>query len=326
MKKYVKQIITALVCFLFVVALDFFLPRLLPGDPVAYLTGFEEDEISEAQYDYYYSALHLGDSTAAQFGYYIKSLFDGTQGYSYKNDCTVSSLITERLPYSLQITLPATIISLLLGLIWGLNCGCKRSGAADKASGTFMIILNAVPSFAIALVLVIVLCFNLRLFPYMGLSSPDVTRGGAEFFIDRVYHLVLPILTVVLSSLPSRFMLVRNVAARFVDDKSVLYARERGLSERKIKFGYVFKNVAQPYIAAAGVSLGACIGGSVVVENVFSINGVGSLLLSAVYTLDYPLMQGVLFVTVSAIIAAVIISDIVCILIDPRVRKGGKNE
>lgn len=327
MTKYVKQIATAFLCFLFVVALNFFLPRLLPGDPVAYLTGFDESEISKAQYDYYYNALHLGDGTAKQFGYYLKSLFDGSLGYSYKHEATVASLIGERLSASLQITLPAVLISLLLGLVRGLNCAYKKGGLSDKISSVALIVLNAVPSFAIALILIITLCFQGRLFPYMGLSSPDVTKGGIEFFADRIYHLILPILTVVLSSLPSRFMLVRNTAAKFADDKSVLYAKERGLSDRKIKYGYVFRNTAQSYIAAAGIGVGSCIGGAVVVENVFSVNGVGSLLTSAVYTLDYPLMQGVLFITVSAIVACVIFSDFICILIDPRSRKkGGKNE
>ncbi len=321
MKKYVKHIITALICFLCVLVLNFIFPRLLPGDPVAYLTGFDEEQLSAEQYNYYYTALHLDKNIFVQFFYYLQSIFNGTLGYSYKQENVVSTLICEKLGYSLQITIPATIISIIIGLAWGLHSGYKM-GVFDKVSTITLIVLNALPGFMIALVLVITLSLQTRLFPYMGLSSSNVEAGTAEYFVDRIYHLILPILSVVLATLPSRYLLVRNTSAKFAEDKSVLYAKERGLSKGKIKYKYLFKNIAQPFIVMVGSALGGCFGGSIVVESIFSINGIGSLLNNAVYTLDYPLMQGILFVTTSAIIVCVVISDILCIIIDPKVRKG----
>ena len=95
------------------------------------------------------------------------------------------------------------------------------------------------------------------------------------------------------------------------------------MSDHKIKFGYILKNIAQPFITMVGMSVSTCIGGSLVVENIFSIGGMGSLLSDAVYSLDYPLMQGILFVTTAVMTISIVVSDVICILIDPRVRLGG---
>lgn len=94
------------------------------------------------------------------------------------------------------------------------------------------------------------------------------------------------------------------------------------MSEHKIRFGYMLKNIAQPFITMVGMSVSLCVGGSLVIEKIFSINGMGGLLNEAVYTLDYPLMQGVLFVTTLIMVVSIVVTDIICILIDPKVRLG----
>ena len=323
MKKYGKNLILALVCFLIVVALNFFLPRLLPGNPIAYLTGFSEEDMTPAQVTYYRQALHLDKSVSVQFGYYLRSLLDGTLGYSYKKEAAVSALIGQRLGYTLQITLPAVFLSTLLGLLWGLHCGYRKGSTFEKLSTTFQIIVNTMPTFLIALVLMILFCFRQRWFPYTGLNSAGAVPGTIGYLRDRVRHLILPVLTLTIASAPSRYLLMRNTVSQVTEEKYVLYAKERGLSDRKIKFGYILKNIAQPFITMVGMSVSTCIGGSLVVENIFSIGGMGELLSDAVYTLDYPLMQGILFVTTAIMTISIVATDLICILIDPKVRLGG---
>lgn len=321
-RKYTKSIYTALVCFLIVIVLNFFLPRMLPGNPIAYLTGFAEEDMTPRQYEYYRSALHLDESLPVQFMYYIQSLLDGSLGYSYKKEAVVSSLIFDRLGYTLQITLPAVLLSTILGLFWGLDCGFRKDRLPDKISTTFLIVLNTVPTFLIGLVLVIVFGFKTRWLPYAGLNTSGIVPGSAEYLIDRVRHLILPVLSLALASLPSRYLLMRNMTAQAADEKYVLYARERGLPPGKIKRSYIFRNIAQPFVTMAGMSVSTCVGGSLVIENIFSINGMGGLLSDAVYTLDYPLMQGILFVTTLIMVVSIVAADIICILIDPKVRWG----
>jgi ABC-type dipeptide/oligopeptide/nickel transport system permease component len=115
---------------------------------------------------------------------------------------------------------------------------------------------------------------------------------------------------------------MRNTVRKAEEEKYVLYARQRGLSDRKIQYGYILKNIAQPFITMVGMSVSLCVGGSLVIENIFSVNGMGKLLTDAVYTLDYPLMQGILFVTTGIMVISIVASDLLCILIDPKVRWG----
>ncbi|MBQ9459569.1 MAG: ABC transporter permease [Oscillospiraceae bacterium] len=322
MKKYWKNLLNALACFLVVIVLNFALPRLLPGNPIAYLTGFSEEEMTEKQIEFYRGALHLDDTLPRQFLYYLGSIADGTLGYSFKKEAAVSALIRSRIGCTLQITLPAVTLSSVIGLSWGLFCGYRKESLSDKLSTGFQIVLNTVPSFLIALAAVILLCFRRRLFPYTGISSPGMVPGAPGFFADRIRHLALPVLTLTLAVTPSRFLLMRNTAARLAGEKYILYAKQRGLSPRVICFGYLLKNIAAPFITMLGMSVSLCIGGSLVIENIFSIGGMGKLLTDAVYTLDYPLMQGILFVTTLIMTLSIIATDILCILIDPKVRLG----
>lgn len=322
MKKYLKNIAVAVLCFLFLIILNFFLPRLLPGNPVAYLTGMAEQDMTSVQVEYYTNALHLNEPTVVQFSYYLKSLVDGTLGYSYKKQETVSSLIGKRLLYTLQITLPAVVLSSFLGLLWGLHSGYHKDTLTDSISTFGLLVLNAVPTFLVGLVLVIYFGFRKKWFPYTGLNSPEEVAGTFGYVLDRLRHLILPVLTLTIATVPSRYLLMRNTTRKVTEEKYILYARARGLSEHKIKFSYILKNIAQPFLTMVGMSVGTCVGGSLVVENIFSINGMGKLLTDAVYTLDYPLMQGILFLTTLIMVIAIIVTDILCILIDPKVRWG----
>lgn len=324
MKQYKKSIVSALVCFLAVVVLNFLLPRLLPGDPVAYLTGFAEEDMSPEKYESYRQALHLDQSPWKQFLFYLRSLVDGTLGYSYKKEAVVSALIGERLGYTLQITLPGVVISTILGLFWGLHSAWNRHSWGDRFSTTLNIVLNAVPTFVLALGAIILFCFQNRLLPYAGLNSDGVTPGTLAYVLDRLTHLLLPVLTLTVATTPSRFLLMRNTAEKILDEKYVLYAKQRGLSPKAIRKSYVLPNIAQPFITMAGMSVSTCVGGSLVLENIFSIPGMGRLLTDAIYSLDYPLMQGILFVTTAIMLLAIVLSDVLCILIDPRVRMGGE--
>lgn len=323
MKDYKKNMLLALGCFLVIVVLNFFLPRLLPGDPVAYLTGFAEEDMTPAQIDYYRQAQHLDKPLIVQFGYYLRSLADGTLGYSYKKSAAVALLIRERLGYTLQITIPAVLLSAALGLSWGLVCGYRKNSMGDRLSTGSLIVLNAVPTFVIGLVLMLVFCFQSRLLPYAGLSSSGIVKGSPGYTLDRLRHLALPILTLTLAALPNRYLLVRNMAAQETDEKYILYAKQRGLSGQTIRWSYLLRNIAQPFVNMLGMSVSVCVGGSVVIERIFSIGGMGSLLTEAVYTLDYPLMQGILFVTTCIMVLSILLCDLICVLIDPKRRREG---
>ncbi len=321
MKKYLKHIIVALVSFLFIVFLNFFLPRLLPGDTIGYLTGIDEANMSTEKYNYYYHALHLDENIFVQFGYYLKSLFDGTLGYSYKKEMNVSTLIGERILPTLLICIPALIISYLISITLGIKSGLKENSILDKTMSITSIILNSIPGFVITLIIIIVFSLNSKLFPNNGLVSGEYSPTSFYYYLDLIYHLVLPVLCLVLILTPARFLLIRNLSSSIKDSKTISFATQRGLSTATIEYKYVLPNIISPIITNIGLSIGIIFGSTIIIENIFSINGIGKLLNEAIYNLDYPLMQGLLFVTSLVMTLAVIISDILCILINPKIRK-----
>lgn len=324
MSKYRKDILIALLCFCFIIVLNFLLPRMLPGNPIAYLTGFSEEDMTVKQIEYYREALHLSDSLSKQFLYYLKSLLDGSLGYSFKKEDTVRNLIFKRLGYTVEITLSGVFFTSLLALFMGLRAGTKKEEKLDKILTPATIVLNTIPTFLIGIILILFLSFRLKLFPYANLNSPGIQKGTFLYFRDRIHHLVLPVLTLVLAQFPSRYLLVRNLAADIADEKYILYARTRGLSNRAIRYHYILPNISSPFINMVGMSVGTALGGTLVIENLFSINGMGTLLSEAVYSLDYPLIQGILFVTTAFMTLSIIISDGLCLLLDPRQRKREK--
>jgi len=305
MKKYLKSITTALVCFFIVIILNFVLPRALPGDPVAYLSGFDEAGLTQEKYEYYYDALHLGESTGKQFQYYLESILDGSLGYSYKQEMTVSTMVFERLSNTIKIMFPSLFLSWFIGIVWGMRCGQYKGSAKDRFSSSLNVVVNSMPVFVIGLFLMFILCYKLRILKYK--------------------NILLPIISLLLAELPSRFIYIRNLTAGVMDSKYILYAKERGLSDGTIRRKYIFPNIRGPVISSIGLSVATSVGGSVIVENLFSINGVGLLLTKAVHSLDYPLLQGILFVCALIMLVAIIVSDLLCVLLDPKLRLKAEN-
>lgn len=321
MQKYIRHILIALTAFAAVVVLNFALPRLMPGDPVYLLTGLDAETLSAEVYARYYSALGLDLPLAQQFAVYLEDVFGGSLGYSYHYNATVASLIAERLPATLQTVLPAVVLSTLIALAAGLAAGRKARGIGDTLFTGSSVLLNAVPTFMIAMVLVILFSFTLGWLPYGNLSSPGADIGTIEGFGDRIVHLILPIATLVLATTPPKYMMLRASAAKENDEKYVLYARSRGLSPSRISFVHVFPNAGQSFLTMTGMNLGAMLGGSVVTETIFSINGMGLLVSQAITSLDYPVLQGCLTVISAFILGVTVVTDIVLMLADPKVRR-----
>ena len=166
-------------------------------------------------------------------------------------------------------------------------------------------------------------CFRQRWFPYTGLNSAGVPSGTAAYLWDRIRHLILPVLTLTIAAAPSRYLLMRNTVRQVTEEKYVLYAKERGLSDHKIKFGYILKNIAQPFITMVGMSVSTCIGGSLVVENIFSIPGLGSFLSLSISRRDYPVIQAYILLMTAVFLLINFAADTVTVLLDPRIRLKG---
>lgn len=315
-----NKLIVSFACLLIITVFNFILPRLMPGDTVLMLVGMDEQMVSEEQYEYYAEKTGANRPVMEQFWDYLKGICTGDLGYSYHYNEKITSLIASRLPNTLWIALPAILISSLLAMILGCAVGMKRGSPLEHGVTAFQIIADAIPSFLLGLLLIALFSFRLGWLPSGAMNSirvPDTVSGAIW---DRIKHLILPVLTLVLGSTPSKYLMVCNTVARQRDEKYVLYARSRGLSDTKIAFRHIFPNICQPFLAMVGMNIGFVVSGSLVIENIFSIKGMGSLIAQGITARDYPVLQGCLFVSAVVIIAATLLTDLLCVLLDPKVR------
>ncbi len=316
-----KKLIISVVCLLFITVFNFALPRLMPGDTALMLTGIDSELAGNEQYEYYYEKIGADKPLAVQFGDYIAGILRGDLGYSFHENENVSTLIVKRLPATLQIALPAIIISSLLAAVLGCMMGVRRKSPLRAVTTGAAIVCNALPSFLVALLLILLFSIDLGILPSNALNSVGYeAKGAMGRLADRTVHLILPVLTLVLANFPAKYLMVLNTVTKQLDEKYVIYAKSRGMSDLRIAFGHIFPNICQPFLTMVGMNFGFILSGSLVIENIFSIKGMGSLISQAIAARDYPVLQGVLFVCALSAIVFTLLTDIVTTAIDPKVR------
>lgn len=316
----INSFIFSIVCLAAIFVVNFFLPRLMPGDPLTFLMGADESEFTQEDYDYYYHEMGLDKPLSEQFADYVKGLFKGKLGYSYHYGKDVGEVISQKIPRTLQIAFPAWIISVAIAYLLGTHAGYKRRGLADGIVTGGMVLIDTAPTFLVAILLLIVFAFEFKVLPLGSLNSVIVPSEPLHAFADRLKHLVLPVLTMVLVSTPKKYLLVRNAASQAMDEKYIVYARAKGVKPISIKTRHMFCNIGQPFISMAGTSFGQILAGSVVVEMIFSIDGMGMLTNRAITEMDYPMLQATLLIVASSVIVAHLITDMICIAITPRAK------
>lgn len=312
-----RKLAAALCCLLLVTVMNFLLPRLMPGDPVLMLTGLQEGAVSAEQYAAYSQRLGLDQPVGQQLLDYMTGLLRGDLGYSYHRSASVGSLIAGRLPATLLVALPALLLSALLAVTLGGWAGLAQGSRWERGLTAVMLTLDAIPGFLLAMAAVYLFGFILGWLPLGGLA------GGVEATLwERLQHLLLPVWVVALGSLPGKYLLVRGSVAAQLSEKYPAYARARGLSGHRVLYRHIFPNACRPFIAMLGVNLGFVLSGSMVVETIFSIKGMGNLLYQSVQSRDLPTLQGCLLVTAVAVVGATLLADGALWLLEPRERRG----
>lgn len=315
-RKLAKNAIFSVIALIAIFVVNFFLPRLMPGDPLDNLIGSDDSVLTQEEYDELYSKMGLDKPLGEQFGTYVKNLFKGEWGYSYHLGCDVGSVIGEKITRTIQIALPAWLFSALFAYWLGLLTGSKKSQFTDVGLSSAMVLVDAIPNFLMAIMLLILFAFKWHILPSGALNS--IGKSG---FGDRLLHLILPVFTLTLVSTPKKYLLVRNQAASVCDTRYVVYARAKGLSGACIKNRHIFPNISAPFISMLGTSFGHMIAGSIVIEKIFSIDGVGMLVNEAISNKDFPVLQGALLVIALSVIVSNFIADAVSIFVDPSQRR-----
>lgn len=299
---------------------NFALPRLMPGDPVLVLLGEDASRQPPEAVAAEAADLGLDQPLLTQYGRYMSGLAHGDLGYSFRHKRAVSSLLRERLPWTILLVGTAIVISTILGVVLAAFAVWRRGRRRDTISIAVCTFLESTPPFWIGLLLLIGFSANLKLLPLFGSVSVDKTTGLARVG-DVLLHLILPAATLVLSSVGATFLLARASLLGVVRDDYVLVARAKGLRERTIAFRHALPAASLPIATSVLLRVGSLTGGAVIVERVFSYRGVGALLLEASFGRDYPVLQGGLFVLTVIVVGVNLLGDLLYPRLDPRVRR-----
>ncbi|HBY95742.1 MAG: ABC transporter permease [Ardenticatenaceae bacterium] len=309
MGRYILQRFTHMIPVLFGVTLAVFLMlRLVPGDPATIILGERatDERIANLRHN-----LGLDQPVTVQYALFLGRMLRGDLGTSLLHRMPISQLILERLPVTIMLVLYSGILSILITVPVAMLAALKRDTVIDHTlRGTFLVGL-AMPNFWVGLLLVLLFSIRLRWFPVSGFGTT---------WLQHLRHLFLPALTI---TLYLSAMLTRSLRSSILETMGqpfVMVARAKGLPERLVLMRHVLRNSLISTVTILGLSLGYLLGGSVVVETVFAIPGVGALMINAIYARDYPMVQGITLIYAVLIILANLITDITYSFLDPRVR------
>ncbi|MDD2836689.1 MAG: ABC transporter permease [Methanothrix sp.] len=306
-----------------ILVLNFFLPRMMPGDPFLILSADAENEVisvlTEEQRQYFISYYGLDRPVYEQFANYIFSVARGDLGESIYYKVPVVEAIWTRLPWTALIVVGATLISTIAGILLGLFSARRREKASDKLLMVGLISFAEIPSFLLGLIILLAFSVKLKAFPLAGAMTPFAHYSSyLEASWDIGYHAVLPMITLSLTQLTGIYLLTRNTLVTVMTKDYIRTARAKGIGERLVWNRHALHNALLPVITRVGFMIGMLMGGAVLVENVFSYPGVGSLLRSSVIARDYPLIQGIMLVMAVSILTVNYLVEIIYERMDPR--------
>lgn len=306
------------------VTINFFIPRLMKGDPVQSLINRYQGQIStDAVHSLYVLfGLDKNQSLWDQYWQYWGQILHGDLGTSFTLFPTpVSEVIKTSLPWTIGLVGIATIIAVVLGSLVGVLIGWRRGTWADSILPvtTFF---SSVPYFWLGLLFIALFAVTWPIFPGSGGATPGLEQGwNWDFIVSVVQHGFLPALTIVLSSIAGWILGMRNMMVTVASEDYVTVAQAKGLPERLVMFGYAARNAILPQVSGFALSLGFVVSGSLVMELVFSYPGIGYALFNAIGGHDYPLMQGIFLVITLSVLVANILADVVYVFLDPRTRQ-----
>jgi peptide/nickel transport system permease protein len=304
------------------VTLDFFIPRFLPGSAVQDIMA-KFPTLQASAYKALEAMLGVGHP-GSLWHQYVSYLYDVVH-FNFGIDVTeypapVSSLIGATIPWTLTLVGTATVLAFLIGTALGILAGWRNGGWLDRLLPGLMF-LQAIPYFFFALILIEVFAVRLHVFPIgQGYASSVVPGWNMSFIGSAVSHSLLPAATIVITSVAGWMLQMRNVMITTIGEDYVLAGQAKGLSDRRVIYTYAARNALLPQLQGFGLALGFVVSGAIVMEIVFSYPGIGLLLVNAVTSDDYPLMQAIFLVITFAVLLANVIVDIVIVFMDPRTR------
>lgn len=329
LKGYRKYFLSKLgwfaITFVFAFLLNFILPRLMPGDPVAAIVSRMAQGMSNATgvqaiYQQYTELFGTNRPLIEQFFLYVRNVLQGDFGFSFSQyPRTVTDVIGASLWWTIALQFPAIIVGWLIGNTLGALAAYIKGGF-DKVLMPVAIFVSNFPAFGMAIVLLVIFAVNLNWFPTSGGYGFDMIPSFSWKFIwSAIVHYQLPFWSIVLIAIGGQAIGMRSMSIYELNADYVKYSRFMGIKDRKI-VGYVFRNAMLPQITGLALSIGTMVGGALVAEIIFSYPGLGTTLLTAVMGQDYPLISFATLIITIMVLAANFIIEILYGFIDPRIK------
>ncbi len=321
LNKFVWFAITLVAAFV----LNFALPRLMPGDPVAAIVARQAQGMSNARgvqaiYEHYTELFGTTKPMYEQFFIYVKNAVQGDFGYSFSQyPRTVADVIKASILWTVSLQLPAILVGWLLGNLLGALAAYRKGGFDRVLMPTSIFVAN-LPAFGMAVILLVVFAVTLNWFPTSGGYGFDLIPSFSLSFMWSVFwHYQLPFWTIVLVAIGGQAIGMRSMAIYELNADYVKYSRFMGIKDRKI-VRYVFRNAMLPQVTGLALAIGTLVSGALVAEIIFSYPGLGTTILSAVLGGDYPLISGVTLIITLMVLISTFAIEIVYGFIDPRIK------
>lgn len=317
----VRRVITYLIVLAGVVNIDFFLPRIAPGNATELLISNYVNPSQQQQL--VAQRLGLNVSLFVQYGNYLRGIFLSWPpkfGVSYQYfPQSVDSLIAGRIWWTLGLIAASLFLAVAMAYGLAMLSSMRRGGKAEMASTYTSIFLRATPVYWTGLFLIWVFGVSLHWFPQFGKVTPLLS--GTDYIGSVIWHGILPVVTLASFLLGENYLILRGSIQEVLKSDYVVSAHVRGLRKSLVARAYVLRNSLLPLVSVLSFSLAGLISGAVLIEAVFGYAGLGDLLVDGIFYYDYPVVEGTLFVLTVIVIIGAIIGDIVLIRLDPRLRR-----
>jgi len=319
-----RRLVFYLAAFLTAATINFFLPRLMPGDPIQIMFASAGSDLSlenlnalKLTFGFIDAPLH------EQYLAYMQSVFTGDLGRSIKYfPLPVTELLARALVWTLGLVGIATLVSFTLGTLMGIMAAWRRGTLFDSIVSMSAIFSSSVPAVVVSLLVLFVFGYTLRWFPNGYAADPMLDPAFSWPYISSViYHGTLPMLTMVIVLTGGFAVTMRNNMINLLGEDYIVMGRAKGLSDTLVMLWYAARNALLPTISSLAIAIGTVLGGSLVTEVVFNYPGLGNTLYQAILARDYPVIQGQLLIMTAAMLVSNFIVDLSYVLLDPRLKR-----
>jgi len=310
--------------FLAAATINFFLPRMMPGDPIQIMFASAGSELSLENLNALKLTFGFIDAPIGeQYLAYLKSVFTGDLGRSIKYfPLPVTELLARALVWTVGLVGIATLVAFTIGTTMGIMAAWRRGTLFDSVVSLSAIFSSSVPAVVVSLIMLFVFGYTLGWFPNGYAADPLLDPAWSWQYISSViYHGTLPMLTMVIVLTGGFAVTMRNNMINLLGEDYIVMGRAKGLSDRRVMFWYAARNALLPTVSSLAIAIGTVLGGSLVTEVVFNYPGLGNTLYQAIIARDYPVIQGQLLIMTAAMLISNFAVDLGYVVLDPRLKK-----